>query len=205
MPKALIVYSSHEGQTAKIAHEIAGGLRFADHEVDVRRCQDAPAVLDPAAYDLVLAGSPIHAGTHDRLLIEWLRANRTALSKTTSGFFSVSLAAASQSAEENEEARHLARDAVKEAGCEVDAIVCFAGALSYSQYGFVKKLIMRHIAGKEGGDTDTTHDYEYTDWNSVRDFAQHMAEIAHTTADQTSPPSAHLPRSHSRRSTIGTA
>lgn len=37
---------------------------------------------------------------------------------------------------------------------------------------------MRSISAKEGGDVDTSHDYEYTDWKSVREFAQRAAGIA---------------------------
>jgi len=31
---------------------------------------------------------------------------------------------------------------------------------------------MKRIARKSGGDTDTSRDYEYTDWAAVDDFAQ---------------------------------
>ena len=31
---------------------------------------------------------------------------------------------------------------------------------------------MRRIARKAGGDTDWSHDYEYTDWARVEDFAR---------------------------------
>ena len=178
MLKALIVYASHEGQTAKIAHEIAGALRFVGHQVEVLCCQDAPQIINPHELDLVVAGAPIHTGKHDKALLAWLRANRTELKETTNGFFSVSLAAASHNSEENKQAQQLARQAVDEAGCELDAIICFAGALSYSQYGFVKKLLMHKISENEGGDTDTSHDYEYTDWSSVCDFTRWMAEMA---------------------------
>ncbi len=30
---------------------------------------------------------------------------------------------------------------------------------------------MKRIAAKAGGDTDTTRDYEYTDWSAVNKFA----------------------------------
>ncbi len=34
---------------------------------------------------------------------------------------------------------------------------------------------MRRIARKAGGDTDTSKDYEYTDWNDVRGFADRFS------------------------------
>lgn len=36
---------------------------------------------------------------------------------------------------------------------------------------------MRRIAKKEGGDTDSSHDYEYTDWSSVIEFAREVSRM----------------------------
>lgn len=47
----------------------------------------------------------------------------------------------------------------------------------YTQYGFVKRWIMRKIARDKGNpDTDTSRDYVYTDWDSVRRFAEGFLE-----------------------------
>jgi menaquinone-dependent protoporphyrinogen oxidase len=34
---------------------------------------------------------------------------------------------------------------------------------------------MKRIEAKGGGDTDTTRDFEYTDWDDVRAFGQEFA------------------------------
>ena len=34
-----------------------------------------------------------------------------------------------------------------------------------------RETIMKHIVAKAGGNTDTCRDYEYTDWNDLRQFA----------------------------------
>ena len=53
----------------------------------------------------------------------------------------------------------------------------FAGALLYTQYGFFKRWIMRRIARDKGSpDTDTSRDYVYTDWESVKGFAEEFLE-----------------------------
>jgi menaquinone-dependent protoporphyrinogen oxidase len=49
-----------------------------------------------------------------------------------------------------------------------------AGRLAYTQYGFFKRWIMRAIARREGGSTDTTRDHEYTDWDAVTRFADEV-------------------------------
>ena len=40
---------------------------------------------------------------------------------------------------------------------------------------------MRSIARKEGGDTDLTRDYEYTDWAAVDQFAHDMGTLVRST------------------------
>jgi menaquinone-dependent protoporphyrinogen oxidase len=47
-----------------------------------------------------------------------------------------------------------------------------AGALPYTRYNWLKRWIMRRIVAKAGGDTDTTRDFEYTDWEDLRAFAR---------------------------------
>jgi menaquinone-dependent protoporphyrinogen oxidase len=49
--------------------------------------------------------------------------------------------------------------------------------LLYTQYGFFKRWIMKKIARDKGSpDTDTSRDYVYTDWDSVRRFAEEFLE-----------------------------
>jgi menaquinone-dependent protoporphyrinogen oxidase len=52
-----------------------------------------------------------------------------------------------------------------------------AGALLYTRYGWLKRRMMKRIVAKAGGDTDTTRDFEYTDWNDLRDFAEDFASL----------------------------
>jgi menaquinone-dependent protoporphyrinogen oxidase len=52
-----------------------------------------------------------------------------------------------------------------------------AGALPYTRYSWIKRMMMRRIVAKAGGDTDTSRDYEYTDWNDLRAFSCDFAEL----------------------------
>jgi menaquinone-dependent protoporphyrinogen oxidase len=47
--------------------------------------------------------------------------------------------------------------------------------LKYTQYDFFKRLIMKMISKREGRTTDTSQDYEYTDWNAVKKFVNDFA------------------------------
>jgi menaquinone-dependent protoporphyrinogen oxidase len=50
-----------------------------------------------------------------------------------------------------------------------------AGALPYTRYGWLRRLVMQRIVAKAGGDTDTRRDYEYTDWSDLRHFTVDFA------------------------------
>ena len=45
-----------------------------------------------------------------------------------------------------------------------------AGALLYSTYGLFTRWVMRRIAARRGGPTDTPRDHELTDWDGLAKF-----------------------------------
>jgi menaquinone-dependent protoporphyrinogen oxidase len=53
-----------------------------------------------------------------------------------------------------------------------------AGALAYSKYSFFVKLVMKTIAWKAGGPTDTSRDYEFTDWATLDRFVLERASVS---------------------------
>ena len=52
-----------------------------------------------------------------------------------------------------------------------------AGALLYRQYGTLVRLVMRFIAKRAGGTSDTSRDHESTDWAALVHFADEMASL----------------------------
>ena len=51
----------------------------------------------------------------------------------------------------------------------------FTGALCYSKYGFATRMVMKYLSRRQGGPTDTSKDYEFTDWQAVDRFAAELA------------------------------
>lgn len=45
------------------------------------------------------------------------------------------------------------------------------GALLYRDDNFLVRWLMKRIVGAAGGDTDTSRNCDYTDWNDVQEFA----------------------------------
>ena len=86
-------------------------------------------------------------------------------------FFSVSRSMAGDDADARAEAKRLAEEFLDESGLRAARLELIAGALKYTRYDFLKRWVMKLIAARAGGDTDTSSDHEYTDWHNVRRFA----------------------------------
>lgn len=168
MAHILIVYGTTEGHTRKVAHRIAEMIRARGHTTDVWDSTATPEAERAAPYDAIIVGASIHLAKHQRTVRAYVRAAAEALQSLPSAFFSVSMTAAQPDEASQAEARQYAEAFLAETGWKPDRTWSVAGALRYTHYGFLKRLVMRSIARKEGHATDTSRDYEYTDWPSLR-------------------------------------
>ncbi|MFP8956901.1 flavodoxin domain-containing protein [Natrialbaceae archaeon A-CW3] len=176
MPSFHIIYGTGEGQTAKVASRIADVLADRGHQattVDASVRNDDVALEDA---DSVLVGSSIHAGKQQSAVEAFVRSNREALASMPTAFFQVSLSSADEDGAE--QAAGYVEAFVEETGWHPDRIGLFGGALRYSEYGFLKRLLMKQIAKRkveDPPDPDEAGDIEFTDWNEVEAFAADVA------------------------------
>jgi menaquinone-dependent protoporphyrinogen oxidase len=170
------VYGTTEGQTRKIALYLKGILQDEGHIVSI-----ADATTDPPSpedYDSVLIGGSVHMHKYQSAVAHYIRRYARELNKIPGAFFSVCLAVASGLEEEKKEAKKITGDFLEHVGWKPSMIVQIAGALKYTEYDFFKRLVMKMIAKREGHPTDTSKDYEYTDWKAVKEFACDFASVA---------------------------
>lgn len=171
MKPVLVAYGTSEGQTRKIARFIAERIRAADYEVDlVDAASPEAASLSPIYIGAVL-GASVHQEHHQSNFVQLLKSNHAWLNGIPTALFSVSLAAASIDGESRDEAQKLLDDLAADSNIEPALTRCIAGALLYTRYDYLKRMIMRLITKREGGPTDTSQDYEFTDWDDVALFA----------------------------------
>ena len=166
--RVLLCYHSAEGQTAKIADRIAEILIGEGCSVVVARAGDDPS---PAGYDGVVVGDSIHAGRHSRQLRRWIGRHGDELDAVPVALFQVSLTSRRDDEEGVAEAHRLLQHLLDATDLDPDLVGLFAGALAYTRYGWFKRRMMSRIAESEGGDSDPSRDYEYTDWDAVDHFA----------------------------------
>jgi menaquinone-dependent protoporphyrinogen oxidase len=174
MSNLLIVFATREGQTAKIAQALQAQLRANGHAVDAMNAATATPRPDP--YDAVIVAASVHAGSYEREIVSWVKTHAAALNARTSVFVSVCLSVLQTDAKTRRDVQAIVDGFLRTTGwrpCETKMV---AGALKYTRYGFLKRWLMKWIAGKAGGDTDTSRDYEYTDWADLERFAAHLSE-----------------------------
>jgi menaquinone-dependent protoporphyrinogen oxidase len=169
MARILVIYGTTDGQTAKVAQSIGDTLRTNGEDADV--VDAGAAVPNPQEYAAVVVAASVHASGYQRSVRRWVRAHAQALNGKPTAFVSVCLAVLQREPEVQDELSAIVDRFLAVTGWHPTMTKLVAGALRYTRYNPIKRWVMKRIAGKAGGDTDTSRDHEYTDWNDLRAFA----------------------------------
>jgi len=176
MSRILVLYGTTDGQTTKIANFLGEALRGHGAAVDVVRAGEVHP--DPAGYDAVIVAASIHAGGYQRAVVQWVRDHAEALRRRPAALLTVCLGILQREAGVYRDLLHIKQQFVTRTGWEPVRHAFVAGALKYTEYGFLKRLVMRWIASRAGGSTDTSRNHEYTDWGELSRFAQSFGREA---------------------------
>ena len=172
----LQIYTSREGQTARIMTCIADVLIQQGHSVDTHRLEaNTKLELDVTRYDRVLIGGSIHYGQHEAFLADFIRDNQAGLAQVKTAFFSVNLTARKPEKNTAETNPYMVKF-LAQLNWQPTLSHVFAGALLYSRYGFWDKQIIRFIMWLTKGNTDVHQDIDYTNWADVKPFAKRLCE-----------------------------
>src|SRR5262245_6513908 len=170
MARILIVYASTHGQTAKIAGALADALRRLPAVVDVFDASAAPC--RPHDYDAVILAASVHAGGYQKAIRRWAKSYASVLNSKQTAFVSVCLAVLQHDPKVRQELDTYVSCFSGDVGWTPTVVTFVAGALLDTRYNWFVRRLMKRIVAKAGGDTDTTRDYEYTDWKELREFAE---------------------------------
>jgi menaquinone-dependent protoporphyrinogen oxidase len=176
--RVLLIWASREGQTEKIATRLSEHLEKAGQAVHSVNAADSAATdeIDLGSYDLLVFGASIHAGGLERELVRFIDSNAERIEPKRRSFFLVSLSAATRDPQLRAESLTDARQKMqKQLPVVFDDVEMIAGALVYSKYSRLLKWVMKKIAASAGETTDTSRDYEYTDWQQVERYANRLS------------------------------
>lgn len=173
--KALILYSSRDGQTREIAAYIANILK-AHQECDVINILHAQQI-DWARYDRVLIGASIRYGHFQPAVTRFVKKHLAELQQRLSGFFSVNLTARKPE-KRTPQTNAYTRKFLLQSPWQPDSCAVFAGALRYPRYSWFDRVMIQFIMRMTGGETDRHKEVEYTDWQQVERFAKEFAQMS---------------------------
>ena len=182
MPRILVVFGTTDGYTRKVAERIGSMVRGCYAAVDV--VQAGVADVDPQFYDGIVVCASVHARGYQRPVIKWVRAHAAALNSKHTTFVSVCLGVLQHDAKVDRDLDAIAERFFTATGWRPPRMKKVAGALLYRRYGLIKRWMMKRIVSRAGGDTDTSKDYEYTDWNELRVFVEDFTRTAAVVRDR---------------------
>jgi menaquinone-dependent protoporphyrinogen oxidase len=175
--RALIVFSTIEGHTRKLAQFAAERLRRGGHQVRV--CDAAQSDLpNLAEFEAALLMSSVHLGRYQRTFRDFVRNDSVALNAMPSAFVSVSLSAAGDNASDLAGLRDCVERLTRDTAWRPGAVHHAAGAMLFSAYGFFKKLAIRFIARRRGKTVDISQDYDLTDYAAFGTFIDRFVASA---------------------------
>ena len=170
MARILVLYGTTTGHTAKIARSIGDTLRQQGASVDV--IEGNAEWPEPEDYAAVVVAASVRGGKYQRSVRRWVKANAEALNARPTAFVSVCLGVLQHEPQVQEEVAAIMRRFLTAVGWRPTVTKTVAGALLYTRYNPFLRWVMKRITRKAGGDTDTSRDYEYTDWADLRAFAE---------------------------------
>ncbi|MFO0662907.1 MAG: flavodoxin domain-containing protein [Polyangiaceae bacterium] len=174
----LVLYFSYLGHTRKVAERIGARLGRRGHNVLVLDVQHLSPIARIAGYDAIVMGAAVRSSAHAKEIARFIERHKALLHHVPTLFYSVGLSIASTSTDGPAVAGLAARDLFSKTGFTPTRTELVAGALSYTKYNFVLRFFMKRLATHLGLDTDTSKDWEYTDWDAVDAFTDAFIEGA---------------------------
>ena len=183
MATIAIAYATRKGHTLKVAEYLATAIRVAGHHVRLLDTDGPPRTLHLDQVDAVIVAAPIHGGKYPASIVRFAGAHSRELGRIPNAFCSIGLTVASRTTNGRAQTQPIVDAFQRKTGWRPGRTELVAGALKYTRYNFIIRFVMRRIAAANGGDVDTSRDYEYTDWEALdrvaaqmcRDAAQHAA------------------------------
>ncbi len=171
----LFLYSSRDGQTKKIITRIAENLRRSGEICELRDLATVKTI-NLESYDKVMIGASIRYGHFNSALKKFAICHQQQLNKMPTAFFCVNLTARKPE-KRTPETNVYVRKFLLNTPWKPDLCGVFAGALLYPRYHWLDRVMVKMIMKMTGGETDTTKEIEYTDWQQVDHFADDFLGI----------------------------
>ncbi|WP_027710329.1 menaquinone-dependent protoporphyrinogen IX dehydrogenase [Zooshikella ganghwensis] len=180
MKPVLLLYYSRDGQTKKIMQFIAQHMSCQLSTCVVALTANGESI-NIEKYSAVLIAGGVRHGAHPKALTRWIKVHSQQLDAKQTGLISVNLTARKVNRDQIDSNPYL-KKWLLELNFRPDMVGVFAGALQYSKYALTDKLLVKLIMKMTNGPTDTSKDYEFTDWSQVTDFSNKFSDLILSSA-----------------------
>tara|TARA_X000001036_G_scaffold411143_1_gene423588 strand:+ start:733 stop:1251 length:519 start_codon:yes stop_codon:yes gene_type:complete len=171
MKKALIIYSTIDGQTKNICTKLRE-YSGKKNSIDLFSINETEKI-DLLSYKKIVLGASIRYGKHNQKVFDFVRKYKDILDKKETAFFTVNVVARKKE-KNTPETNPYMKKFLDLSGWKPDKLGVFAGKIDYPKYGFFDKQMIRLIMFITKGPTDTSQTYEFTDWEKVREFSKEL-------------------------------
>jgi len=191
MKPIAVLYATREGHSERIADRVARDLCGHGFSAEVKNLRDTSGAVKLSDYSAVVLAASVHAGKHEPEMVKFVKNHRAGLDALPTLVLSVTLSQAGAEmpalapevkARFSSDVQKTIEKFVADTGWRPKCIKPVAGALVYSKYNPLVKFVMKRIARKAGAGTDTSRDYDYTNWEALDryadDFAEQLSAIA---------------------------
>lgn len=172
--KTLILYSSRNGHTCKIAHFIANF--FHQSKIcDVKNLHNN-FDINLENYQRIVIGASVRYGYFSIKFYKFIKDKIHYLNSIPSAFYTVSLLARHDYYNTPNTNTYTKKFLKNTLWCPKISAV-FAGALKYSHYNILIKLLIFFIMKINNKNMSVQSDIEFTDWQQVRKFAERIIQL----------------------------
>ena len=175
MAKVLILYSTTDGHTVEICKRLTGTIEQGGDSVELVNLIDGPT-LEGREFDKIVIGASIRYGKHQPAVYDFIKKNKDTLEAHPNALFSVNVVARKPEKNTPETNPYLQKF-LKQIDWQPQNLGVFAGKISYPDYGFVDKQMIRLIMWMTKGPTDPTTVNEFTDWDKVDEFGRMVGAL----------------------------
>jgi menaquinone-dependent protoporphyrinogen oxidase len=175
MSNTLILYSTTDGHTHKISQKIQDIIEQKENSVTLLPIEEAnQQTLEQ--HDKIVIGASIRYGKHQKQVVDFITQHKALLESKPNAFYTVNLVARKpEKCQPNTNPYIIKLLAQLEWQPNVQGV--FAGKLNYPKYGFIDRNMIRFIMWMTKGPTDPKTVMEFTNWESVQEFAQSVEAL----------------------------
>ena len=178
MLRFLVVFSSSEGQTEKVAHHAARQIENRGHAARLISAHRPGDLASMGDFDAAIVAGAVHMGAHGPALATFVSEHATTLNAVPSAFLSVSLSAASGDSADIAGALEAIKDFENATGWTPRRSQLVAGAVHDRQMGPLKRLVIHTLMRRKGVDLNPSGETEFTNWPVLDRFIGEFTALA---------------------------